>query len=119
TVTVEALDAASQQKLGWEAASQQFVTTSEARDGQTAPVTQLPQLTFTQADLGQEFTYLVTEEEGDAGGVSYDPTEHTVVIAPQYDIDTDEMWIQTTVSTDGGASTTYDSRTGQTPEVAF
>ena len=119
TVTVEALDAASQQKLGWEAASQQFATTSEARDGQTAPVTQLPQLTFTQADLGQELTYLVTEEEGDAGGVSYDPTEHTVVIAPQYDIDTDEMWIQTTVSTDGGESITYDSRTGQTPEVAF
>lgn len=119
TVTVEALDAASQQKLGWEAASQQFATTSEARDGQTAPVTQLPQLTFTQADLGQELTYLVTEEEGDAGGVSYDPTEHTVVIAPQYDIDTDEMWFQTTVSTDGGESITYDSRTGQTPEVAF
>ncbi|UJP10783.1 hypothetical protein L2X99_03830 [Microbacterium sp. KUDC0406] len=118
-IVVEAQDAASRDRLGWADARQVFTNPIDSPDGTPAAVTTLPAITFTQDDLGKTYTYVITEEDTDVGGVSYDDTAHTVAISPQYDFDENEMWVRTVVTDTGGGSTSFDSRDTATPTVGF
>nr|BFF16598.1 hypothetical protein GCM10025730_01190 [Promicromonospora thailandica] len=118
-VVVEAQDDASREKLGWDEARQVFATTADAPDGQPAPVVQLPQMELTQTDLGRAYTYVITEQESAAGGVTSDDTVHTVEVRARYDEVAREMWVETTVTSERGGTVVHDSRTGGVPEVGF
>jgi pilin isopeptide linkage protein/uncharacterized repeat protein (TIGR01451 family)/fimbrial isopeptide formation D2 family protein/LPXTG-motif cell wall-anchored protein len=117
--TVTAADAESRDKLGWSQASQSFTNTTDGPEGQPVEVVRLPEIVFTQDDIGQTYTYEIVENDTGAGGVTYDDTEFTVAITPQYDFDDNVMWVETVVTGSDGSETTYDSRDGEAPSVGF
>ena len=83
--TIEGTDdnaEAANQKL---AGTDKSFTNYAAKDGAASAMPKLQNVSFTEADAGQTFTYLIKEvipaDEDKAGGVTYDQSEFTLAIA--------------------------------------
>ncbi|MDR1790111.1 MAG: hypothetical protein LBR20_00315 [Propionibacteriaceae bacterium] len=80
---------------------------------------------FTQADLGKEFGYLVTEDNTAVSGVSYDTTSYLLTLRPLFDAETGKLHVQTIIddlskTNDGeGEPVVHDSRTDSMPSLTF
>lgn len=83
-------------------------TNAEAPDGEEAPVVaSSPSATFTQQDVGKVYSYTITEEGGNLGGVSYDATSYNVEITTADDASTARLTVTTHVTSTSGIDNTY------------
>ncbi|MDR1833533.1 MAG: DUF5979 domain-containing protein [Propionibacteriaceae bacterium] len=89
-------------------------------------MTRLPgDFEFTQADLGKEFGYLVTEDDTQVGGVVYDQTAYLLTLIPVYDQDSGKLYIKSVIDNlalenDGlDEPAVHDSRDGSVPTIGF
>lgn len=110
--TVTPADSESAEKadlaLGGNPVTGEAVTNSEGIASATIPV--FSSMQFTQADSGKEYTYTISENQGDDAGYTYDGTTYTVVISVADD-GNGILTVTTTVSggADGEMTYTYDN----------
>ena len=110
--TVTPADSESAEKadlaLGGNPVTAEAVTNSEGIASATIPV--FSSMQFTQADSGKEYTYTISENQGDDAGYTYDGTTYTVVISVADD-GNGILTVTTTVSggADGEMTYTYDN----------
>ncbi|MCI1666393.1 MAG: Cna B-type domain-containing protein [Atopobiaceae bacterium] len=91
------------------------VSNTAASDGQTVTMDPLGQIAFNEKDIGQTFTYAVSETKGGGDGYSNDGTVYTVSMKVQ-DAGGGNLKIVTTVSEPGKTDVTY---TNSPATVAF
>ncbi|ACZ29188.1 conserved repeat domain protein [Xylanimonas cellulosilytica DSM 15894] len=91
---------------------------SGERPDEPALTTVLGPVTFDQDDLGEHFTFNVSEVKGSAPGVTYDDRAYTVILKPVYDAESGELDVLTTVTV-GLTTTTYSARAAEQPVVTF
>ena len=81
---------------------------SAAPDGDEALVVSSPAgVTFTQEDVGKVYSYTITEEGGNLGGVRYDATRYRVEITTADDASTAKLTVTTHVTSTSGVDNTY------------
>lgn len=81
---------------------------SAAPDGDEALVVSSPAgVTFTQEDVGKVYSYTITEEGGNLGGVRYDATRYRVEITTADDASTAKLTVTTRVTSTSGIDNTY------------
>ncbi|MCL2782831.1 MAG: hypothetical protein FWD80_02500 [Propionibacteriaceae bacterium] len=119
--TLKAADAASCAKALLPASTCELTMSNANGSNDTGLITMLPgELNFTQADLGQDFKYTISENQTPAlGGVTYDSAVYTADVSPQYDAGANQMWIKTSITDGAGNVHVYDSRDGVMPSVGF
>ncbi|GAB3601214.1 Spy0128 family protein [Microbacterium tumbae] len=113
------VDEALQAKLGWGSPTFTLANPDTATAGQSLLVARLEGMTFTQADIGQEFRATIVEREGTAPRVSYDATVYDAYITPRFDPDADLLYTLTRVEADGTEVASYDSRDDDAPTIRF
>lgn len=116
--TVKPQDAASAKALGLSEGDNTFMTPAAA-DGATVSIDVLGgrDVTFTQADAGKIYSYIVSEKNGGASGYTYDTAERTITIAVTDD-GAGKLTATTTVTGGAMGSKTYTYATGETSEKA-
>lgn len=103
-----------------------FANETQRASGMKEVMSKLTGLSFTQADAGKVYTYLVKEEAGSAGGVTYDGSQYTIRITVNDDgagnITTETVLTQTK-DADGQTVDNvigrYNSADGTIPTVSF
>ena len=75
-------------------------TGSEAKADEGDGTLTFDKLTFDRAGV---YTYTVTEQDGDLGGVTYDTTSHTVTVTVTEDADSHTLTAKTEYSTENGS----------------
>lgn len=103
-----------------------FANETHRASGAKEVMSKLTSLSFTQADAGKVYTYLVKEEAGSLGGVTYDGSQYTIRITVNDDgagnITTETVLTQTK-DADGqtvdNVIGTYNSADGTIPTVSF
>ena len=112
TFTVTPEDKASAYKLGLAEGATEFTNTAKAAgETDTMDVLAGKNVTFTQEDAGETFTYTVAEKEGDNKAYTYDDTPRTVTIEVE-DNKNATLTVTTTVKMGGEVVDTQSVTTG-------
>ena len=112
TFTVTPEDKASADKLGLAEGATEFTNTAKAAgETDTMDVLAGKNVTFTQEDAGETFTYTVAEKAGDNKAYTYDNTPRTVTIEVE-DNKNATLTVTTTVKMDGEVVDTQSVTTG-------